>query len=93
MLLYHGTTKVSAQSICRGINLKASQGRLDFGKGFYLTANKGQAKVWAKRKSFPVGTPVVIEFDANLDSLYINKYSDMTALWAEEIYKLQVEVF
>ena len=43
MLLYHGTTKVSAQSICRGINLKASQGRLDFGKGFYLTANKGRA--------------------------------------------------
>ncbi len=90
MLLYHGTTKTSAKSICKGINLKVSQGRLDFGKGFYLTANKGQARVWAKRKSFPIGTPVVIEFDANLESLLINKYSDMTDLWAEEIYRQRV---
>ena len=90
MLLYHGTIKASAQSICKRINLSASKGRLDFGKGFYLTADKGQAKIWAKRKSFPTGIPDVITFEANLEPLCIKKYTDTSLPWAEEIYNQRV---
>ncbi|MBR0123931.1 MAG: DUF3990 domain-containing protein [Treponema sp.] len=45
MTVYHGSTE-----IIKNPDVLHSYRSLDFGKGFYVTSNKEQAKVWAKRK-------------------------------------------
>lgn len=45
MTVYHGSTE-----IIKNPDVLHSYRPLDFGKGFYVTSNKEQAKVWAKRK-------------------------------------------
>ena len=46
MTVYHGST-----DIVKNPDVHHSYRPLDFGKGFYVTTNKKQAEVWAKRKS------------------------------------------
>lgn len=61
MLLYHGSNvEISNPQILD------SDRRLDFGKGFYLTSNFGQAKRWAeltvKRRETGKATVSVFDF-------------------------------
>lgn len=65
IFLYHGTSKKSANNIKKhGVDLSYSRKNLDFGAGFYLTSNKGQAKNWAYRNGH--NNAVVIIFEADL---------------------------
>jgi hypothetical protein len=45
--LWHGTDERSANNILRGINLRFCQRKCDFGRGFYTTTFKPQAREWA----------------------------------------------
>lgn len=48
--LYHATSAENAASIrANGIDLSASRSKLDFGEGFYTTADPDQAAGWAAR--------------------------------------------
>lgn len=47
MIVYHGSVEVVEKP-----DTLHSLRPLDFGKGFYVTTNKAQAEVWAKRISF-----------------------------------------
>lgn len=46
MIVYHGSDAVIERP-----DIRYSKGRLDFGKGFYVTTVKAQAERWAKRKA------------------------------------------
>jgi len=46
MTVYHGTTVIIEKP-----SVEYSKKHLDFGVGFYLTADKKQAESWAKRKA------------------------------------------
>ena len=46
MIVYHGSIEIVEKP-----DVLHSHRPLDFGKGFYTTANKVQAEVWAKRKA------------------------------------------
>lgn len=46
MIVYHGSFEVVEKP-----DTLHSYRPLDFGKGFYVTTNKAQAEVWAKRKA------------------------------------------
>ncbi len=59
MTVFHGST-----AIIKTPDVFHSFRPLDFGKGFYVTTNKVQASIWAKRKS-------VIEYEENA---YISVY-------------------
>jgi hypothetical protein len=48
--IYHGTSKANVAAIrMQGIRLDLSRLNLDFGKGFYTTADRAQAVKWATR--------------------------------------------
>ena len=49
IVLYHGTTDSAARSICDAVDLNFGSSRKDFGRGFYTTTWKSQAKDWADR--------------------------------------------
>ena len=55
-----------------------------------MTADKEQAKAWARRKAFPTGIPAIIVFEADLSSVSTIYYESMSTDWAEEIYKQRV---
>ncbi|BCL29953.1 hypothetical protein GCM10017557_48120 [Streptomyces aurantiacus] len=72
--LYHGTIGQHADNIMRnGIDVSASTRKMDFGRGFYVTNDPGQALTWAKRLALRNGdVPAVIHFRvprAELDNL------------------------
>ena len=46
MIVYNGSTEVVEKP-----DVLHSYRSLDFGKGFYVTTNKVQAGIWAKRKA------------------------------------------
>lgn len=46
--LYHGTLEIYRDPLLAGIRLDESRNRLDFGPGFYMTSNRGQAMHWGK---------------------------------------------
>lgn len=85
MTLYHGSNTEIAQ-----INLTLSKVGKDFGCGFYLSADRGQALELATRKTEQLGEgmPIVneYEFDENLLSnrnLSILKFDEYSQQWAE----------
>ena len=66
MILYHGSNVAIDQ-----IDLSKSRPGKDFGKGFYLSADKQQAIEMAESKvAFLGGIPVVTEFE--FDTSFIN---------------------
>ena len=79
MILYHGTN-----ASFEAIDLSRSRPNKDFGRGFYLSADKEQALEMAKVKveQFESGTPTVMayEFDetqmAQLKVLHFDAYSE-----------------
>ena len=46
MIVYHGSIDIVEKP-----DTLHSYRTLDFGKGFYVTTNKAQSEVWAKRKA------------------------------------------
>lgn len=93
MILYHGTTLESAKNIIKtGINLSIGRRALDFGQGFYLTKDKGQAIKWAAKKGFPLKKTAIIVFEpCDMSSLNIKKYSKQDEEWQETVYQCRVE--
>lgn len=49
MIVYHGGTEVIENP-----DIKFSKNYLDFGRGFYVTTYKEQAKKWAIRRSMRI---------------------------------------
>lgn len=87
MILYHGTT-VDIEKI----DLQKSKPNKDFGKGFYLSADKEQAVAMADYKSAQIeGISVVnaFEFDErNLEdtSLKVKIFKEYDKEWADFIF-------
>ncbi|MBQ1629377.1 MAG: DUF3990 domain-containing protein, partial [Treponema sp.] len=85
MLLYHGSNvEISNPQILD------SDRRLDFGKGFYLTSNFGQAKRWAeltvKRRETGKATVSVFDFDdTSVSELKILHFTQAQKEWLEYV--------
>ena len=88
MKLYHGSNV--AIDI---IDLSKSRPGKDFGKGFYLSADKQQAVEMAESKvAFLGGEPIVTEFEFDVNSftssqLKIKKFESYTEEWAKFVYE------
>lgn len=87
MILYHGTTLEIEE-----IDLQKSKPNKDFGKGFYLSADKEQAVAMAEYKAMQIdATPIVnaFEFDEkNLKSasLKVKVFKEYDKEWADFIF-------
>lgn len=85
MKLYHGTNIVFDK-----IDLRKSKPNKDFGQGFYLSPDYGQALNMAKIKmeQQQEGEPVVMEFEVeeeNMNDLHTLVFDDYSEQWAEFI--------
>lgn len=84
MILYHGSNiEVSIP------DLEKSKPYKDFGQGFYLSADKNQAKRMAEQKTLQLlyGEPIVSEFEFDESLLYSKKlnvkiFNDYSVEWA-----------
>ena len=87
MILYHGSNVAIGV-----IDLSKSRPGKDFGKGFYLSADEGQAAEMAASKvAFLGGEPVVTSFgfDESLlasDSLKVKTFDGYTEEWARFVF-------
>ncbi len=87
MKLYHGSTVEIVD-----IDLSKSKPNKDFGRGFYLSADKLQAQRLAGYKAFQIGgTPVInsYEFDEKLlidGSLKTLEFKEYSKEWAEFVF-------
>lgn len=89
MILYHGSNiKKSEVDLSRGKRGK------DFGRGFYLNADKKQAMAMAVRtyRTLGQGSPVISAFEFNAemakaDGLDIMVFSDYSEEWAEFVVR------
>jgi hypothetical protein len=87
MKLYHGSTVEITN-----IDLSKSKPNKDFGRGFYLSADKRQAQRLAEYKAFQIGgSPVinVYEFDQKLltdGTLKTLEFKEYSKGWAEFIF-------
>ena len=85
MLLYHGSNMV-----IEDIDLAKSRPNKDFGKAFYLSADRKQAEEMAKFKVLTSGgeeTVTVFEFDEqHLQDLSIKRFENYSEEWAEFVY-------
>jgi len=72
---HHGSN-----SVIYDINLNICRSRTDFGKGFYMGNNLGEARKWAISQSMATETPIVMRYVLN-DSIF--NFSDRTLkrLW------------
>jgi len=82
---HHGTNSVIGE-----IKLSMSRSRTDFGKGFYMGNNLGEARRWAISQSMATETPTVMRyslkniiFDLNDSSLNRLWFSAPTAEWLD----------
>ena len=93
LTLHHGTDSISARNIIRnGIDLSKSRDKLDFGKGFYLTNNKGQAVNWAIRtaRAHMDKRYAVLTFELNISLLYGKKFYGTSDEWFDNVYNHRV---
>lgn len=71
LLLYHGTLELHVPSLLRGIDLRHSRPRVDFGSGFYTTTNRQQA--WelalARAAQRTGNAPALVRFSVSRDAL------------------------
>ena len=65
MILYHGSSQIVDRP-----DTEHSRIDIDFGKGFYLTADERMAKKWAAGK----GKAIVNKYDFNFHSLTVRVY-------------------
>ena len=85
MILYHGTNE-SFETI----DLSRSKPNKDFGRGFYLSADKEQAMEMAKAKvdQLESGTPTVMAYEVDvprMDELNVLRFDDYSEEWAKFI--------
>lgn len=84
MKLYHGSTVEITE-----IDLSKSKPNKDFGRGFYLSANRQQAQQLAEYKAFQIGGIPVIntyKFDEQLltdGTLKVLEFAEYSKEWAE----------
>ena len=79
MEVYHGSyLEVPAPDINYG------RFNLDFGRGFYVTALKGQAEKWAHRRALMVKeTPCVSVYEFDPDRLHVLSFDGYTEEWLD----------
>lgn len=88
MILYHGSNMAIDV-----IDLSRSRPGKDFGKGFYLSADRMQAVEMAESKAaFLGGEPIVTEFEFDSDimvsgQLNIKTFPAYTEEWAKFVYE------
>jgi hypothetical protein len=83
MILFHGSYTAIEKP-----NLSFSRDNVDFGKGFYTTPFKEQAKSWAGRfkKNKGIGILSVYEFDPSvIDKIKILKFEEYSEQWLDFI--------
>ena len=87
MQLYHGTTLCNAENIINnGIDLLNSHIRTDFGRGFYTTPDRENAKKWAIKKSILEKPALVyITFDEKAARSIIKSFPVADIKWAQFI--------
>lgn len=80
MTVYHGSTE-----IIKNPDVLHSYRPLDFGKGFYVTSNKEQAKVWAKRKGVILESKKsivnIFEMNENFSFLQCKNFGEDLSEW------------
>ena len=87
MKLYHGSTVEIKE-----IDIAKSKPNKDFGRGFYLSADKQQAQRLAEYKAYQIGgNPVinVYDFDERLltdGTLKVRRFNSYSKDWAEFIF-------
>ncbi len=79
LYLFHGTLDIYAKSIRKGVDVERGRDRRDFGRGFYTTTIKRQARAWAwqsaldyndaRSRSEPEVAPVVFSFQVDRNDL------------------------
>ena len=72
---HHGTNTVIAE-----IDLSHSRSRTDFGKGFYMGNNLGEARKWAKSQSLATETPIVMRYVLS-DAVFNLEDGNLNRLW------------
>lgn len=88
MKLYHGSVDEITE-----IDLKKSKPNKDFGRGFYLSADRQQAEQLALYKAFQLSkNPIINVFDFDercLDdgSLDVLRFEEYTKEWADFVFK------
>ncbi|MBO6132313.1 MAG: DUF3990 domain-containing protein [Treponema sp.] len=82
MTVYHGSTE-----IIKNPDVLHSYRPLDFGKGFYVTSNKEQAKVWAKRKGVILESKKsivnIFEMNENFSFLQCKNFGEDLSEWID----------
>lgn len=82
MTVYHGSTE-----IIKNPDVLHSYRSLDFGKGFYVTSNKEQAKVWAKRKGVILESKKsivnIFEMNENFSFLQCKNFGEDLSEWID----------
>lgn len=82
MTVYHGSTEIIKNS-----DVLHSYRPLDFGKGFYVTSNKEQAKVWAKRKGVILESKKsivnIFEMNENFSFLQCKNFGEDLSEWID----------
>ena len=73
--LYHGTNM-----IIHDIDLSKSRFRTDFGRGFYLGTNLGEARKWAISQSMAIEMPTVMRFAID-DIVFNTNDNGLKKLW------------
>lgn len=87
MILFHGSNQVITS-----IDLNKSRPNKDFGKGFYLSADKQQALEMAAYKTFIAGGEPVLntyeldEIQLNSPSLKVKRFDGYSKEWAEFVF-------
>ena len=79
LYLYHGTIDIHAKSIRKKVLLERGSPNADFGRGFYTTTVRRQARAWAwqlaldsrsiRSETVFEAKPVVVSFQVNRDHL------------------------
>jgi len=72
---HHGTNIKFAN-----IDLSMCRSRTDFGKGFYIGNNLGEARRWAISQSMATETPTVMRYMLS-DEIFILNSSNLNRLW------------
>ena len=88
MIVYH-----SSFTIITNPDVKYSRNKTDFSKGFYLTTNKDQTKVWAKRRISDYEISYINEYELNekeLKKLKVLKFNSYDKKWLDFVSKCRV---
>ncbi|MBQ5451386.1 MAG: DUF3990 domain-containing protein [Bacteroidales bacterium] len=84
MILYHGSNIEISE-----IDLSKSKPFKDFGRAFYLSADRNQALEMAEYKAMVLGGRAVVtefDFDEKVPDLKVLKFLEYTKEWAEFVF-------